>query len=90
MNEPRYPIAAVFCNIIGLLVIIGGVIMISEVVHASGSDAAMAIGIGTIFSSVLWFAIASALSMLSKIEFNSRKPRIINQVSPRSAPIKQP
>lgn len=74
MNQASYPVAAVLCNVIGILVIIGGVIMISEVARTSGSDAGMAFGFATLFSSILWFAIASGLSLLSKIEFNTRKP----------------
>lgn len=85
MNAPKYPLAAVFCNLIGAIQIIVGIVMIVTAARSLGSDAAMGFSFGVLFGAVLWFALASALSSLSKIEFNTRKPIQLPRNPPKSA-----
>ncbi len=67
------PPAGVLCVVAGILVIIGGVLMVAQVVSSSGSDAAMALALATLLSSIIWFAMARALALLAQIAHNTRR-----------------
>ena len=76
--EPQLKESAVsvFCGVIGGLSALAGVLVFAIAIFSlstPGAPSAAFIGLGAMLSSVLWFAIGKAITLLNEIAHNTRK-----------------
>jgi hypothetical protein len=75
-KKPEWPASAVFCAILGcLMILIGCAMLISAIISigqgAPGTGNFLATALALVFGSIFWFALARIVALLNQIALNT-------------------